>query len=75
MPGFSANWKQSWGKAMREMDTDRFAVAVTDAETAMFRRYQVIADSSAHVQERMQMADALDNLLAAKVKRLHWRPV
>jgi hypothetical protein len=41
----------------------------------MFRRYQEIADSPDHVDERMQMADALDDLHAVKVERLNWRPV
>lgn len=74
MPEPTANWKESWEKAMRELDTAKFALAVTEAETDMFRRYQEIADSPAHVDERLQMADALDNLLAVKIERLDWRP-
>jgi hypothetical protein len=75
MPGLTADWKRSWGRAMRELDTDKFAQIVTEAEAAMFRRYQEIADSPDHVDERMQMADALDDLHAVKVERLNWRPV
>jgi hypothetical protein len=47
---------------MREPDTTKFALLVIEAETAMFRRYQEIAVSSDHIDERMQMADALDGL-------------
>lgn len=32
----TANWKRPWGRAMRETDTAKFALAVTEAETAMF---------------------------------------
>ena len=71
----TANWRQSWGKAMRELDTAKFALAVTEAETDIFRRYQEIAGSPDHVEERMQMSAALDDLLAAKVDRLNWHPV
>jgi hypothetical protein len=74
MPGL-ADWKRSWGKAMRELDTHKFALMVTDAEAAMFRRYQEIADSPEHCDERVQMADALDDLRTVKVERLNWRPI
>lgn len=74
MPELTTNWKQSWGRAMGEMDTAKFALAVTEAETHMFRRYQEIAGSPDHIEERMQMSAALDDLLAAKVERLKWRP-
>jgi hypothetical protein len=73
-PEVTANWKGSWGRAMRELDTAKFALAVTAAETHMFRRYQDIAGSPDHVEERMQMSAALDDLLAAKFDRLNWRP-
>ena len=45
MPEVTTNWRQSWGKAMRKLDTTKFALAVTEAETDMFRRYQEIAGS------------------------------
>ena len=75
MPGLTADWKRSWEKAMRELDAHKFALLVSEAEADMFRRYQAIADSPAHIDERMQMADAPDDLLAVKVERLNWRPV
>jgi hypothetical protein len=59
---------------MRELDVAKFAVAVTEAETVMFHRYEEIADLSDCADERVRMADALDDLLAAKVKRLKWHP-
>jgi hypothetical protein len=40
----------------------------------MFLRYQEIVGSPDHVEERMQMSAVLDDLLAAKVDRLNWRP-
>ena len=74
MPELTANWKLSWGTAMRELDTVKFALLVSAAEAHMFRRYQVIADSPAHIDERMQTANALVELRAVKVERLNWRP-
>jgi hypothetical protein len=74
MPGLISDWRRSWAKAMRELDTPKLALLVSEAEADMFRRYQVFADSPAHVEERMQMADALDDLRAVKVERLNWRP-
>jgi hypothetical protein len=74
MPRLTADWKQSWAKAMWELDTQKFALMVTEAETAMFRRYQEIADLPHHVEERMQMADTLDDLHAVKFERLNRRP-
>jgi hypothetical protein len=74
MPALISDWKRSWGKAMRELDTSKFALLVSEAEADMFRRYQVIADSPAHIEERMQMAGALDDLRAVKIERLNWRP-
>jgi hypothetical protein len=75
MPGLVADWKHSWGKAMRELDTHKFALMVTEAEAAMFCRYREIADSPDHVDEKMQMASALVDLRAVKVERLNWHPV
>jgi hypothetical protein len=74
MPGLTADWKRSWGRALRELDTAKFALLVSEAEADMFHRYQVIADSPDHSDERVQMADALDHLHAVKVERLKWRP-
>jgi hypothetical protein len=74
MPALTSDWKHSWAKAMRELDPAKFVLAVTEAETHMFLRYQEIVGSPDHVEERMQMSAALDDLLAAKVDRLNWRP-
>jgi len=74
MPELASDWKLSWGRAMCERNAAQFALLVTKAETAMFRRYQEIADSPAYSEERIQMASALDDLAAVKAKRLNWRP-
>lgn len=76
MPGLTSdwNWKLFWGKAMREPNAAKLAPLVTQAENAMFRRYQEIADSPDGRDERMQMALALNDLRAVKIERLNWRP-
>jgi Tfp pilus assembly protein PilW len=74
MPDLEPVWKEPYKKAMRELDKIKLSVAVMNAETSMFRRYQQIADSSGHCDERLQMAAALEDLMARKVRMLGWTP-
>jgi hypothetical protein len=45
------------------------------AEAAIFRRYQEIAPSDNHHEERRSMKEATDDLLEMKVNQLGWPPV
>jgi hypothetical protein len=45
------------------------------AEAALFRRYQELARSSNHHDERLSMNTATEQLLFIKVNQLGWPPV
>ena len=66
MPKASADWKSAYRNAMCELNPANVPLLVATAETTMFLRYQQIADSSVHREERVQMANALNDLHALK---------
>ena len=62
-------------KTRQETDKQKLGELVLAAEAAIFRRYQEIASSANHHEERRSMKEATDYLLALKVNELGWPPV
>jgi hypothetical protein len=69
------SWKEAYEKALRETDKQKLGELVLSAEAAIFRRYQELAPSSNHHEERRSMNAASEQLLSLKVNRLGWPPV
>lgn len=70
MPDISSDWKPSYVMAMRELNRTRLKFLLTDAERAMFTRYEELADSPDHHHERVQMSNALEDLQAVRLNLL-----
>ena len=68
-------WKEVYEKTRQETDKQKLGELVLAAEAAIFRRYQEIAPSANHHDERRSMKEATDYLLALKVNELGWPPV
>ena len=68
-------WKEVYEKNRHETDQHKLRELVLAAEAAIFRRYQEIAPSSNHHEERRSMKAATDHLLALKVNQLGWPAV
>jgi hypothetical protein len=68
-------WKEAYEMALREKDKQKLGELVLSAEAALFRRYQEIAPSSNHHDERISMKTAGEHLLSIKVNQLGWPPV
>jgi hypothetical protein len=60
------DWQQAYQAALLELDPQKFAQRITDAETAIFKRQQAIAQSPNHVAERHAIDDALASLRVLK---------
>lgn len=71
----TTSWKEVFEQARHETDQKKLAELVLAAEAAIFRRYQEIAPSSNHHEERQSMKMAADYLLAVKVNQLGWPSV
>jgi hypothetical protein len=71
----NTSWKEVFEQARHETDQQKLGDLVLAAEAAIFRRYQEIAPSSNHHQERQSMKEAADYLLAVKVHQLGWPSV
>jgi hypothetical protein len=72
MPQISSDWKPSYVMAMGELNPARLKLFLDDAEAAMFVRYEEIADSPHHEEEKIQMANALEDLRVVKIHLLGW---
>jgi len=71
----TTTWKEAYEKALRETDKQRLGELVLSAEAAIFRRYEELAPSSNHHEERRSMTAASEQLLSLKVNQLGWPPV
>jgi hypothetical protein len=71
----TTSWKEVYEKARQETDQQKLGELVLAAEAAIFRRYQEIAPSDNHHEERRSLKEATDYLLAVKVNELGWPPV
>ena len=71
----ATSWKEVYEKTRQETDKQKLGELVLAAEAAIFRRYQEIAPSPNHHDERHSMKEATDYLLALKVNELGWPPV
>jgi hypothetical protein len=67
MPNISSDWKSSYVMALRELDRVRLKLLVADAERAVFTRYKEIGDFPEHHDERVQMANALEDLQDVRI--------
>jgi hypothetical protein len=68
-------WKEAYEKTLREKDKQKLGDLILSAEAAIFRRYQELAPSSDHHEERRSLKEAAENLLSLKVNQLGWPPV
>jgi len=71
----TTSWKEVYERTRQETDQQKLGELVLAAEAAIFRRYQEIAPSANHHEERRSMKEATDHLLALKVDQLGWPPV
>jgi hypothetical protein len=71
----TTSWKEVYERARQESNKQKLGELVLAAEAAIFRRYQEIASSANHQDERRSMKEATDYLLALKVNQLGWPPV
>ena len=71
----TTSWKEVYEKTRQETDKQKLGELVLAAEAAIFRRYQEIAPSPNHHDERRSMKEATDDLLEMKVNQLGWPPV
>ena len=71
----ATSWKEAYEKTRHESDQQKLGELVLAAEAAIFRRYQEIAPSDNHHEERRSMKEATDDLLEMKVNQLGWPPV
>jgi hypothetical protein len=71
----ATSWKEVYEKTRHESDQQKLGELVLAAEAAIFRRYQEIAPSDNHHEDRRSMKEATDDLLEMKVNQLGWPPV
>ena len=71
----ATSWKEVYEKTRHESDQQKLGELVLAAEAAIFRRYQEIAPSDNHHEERRSMKEATDDLLEMKVNQLGCPPV
>ena len=60
------DWQGEYQAALLELYREKLAYRVTSAETAIFRRLQVIAQNTGHDAERQAIEDALATLRVLK---------
>jgi hypothetical protein len=68
----SSSWKTAYEKALWESDTKNLLTEIHATEEALFFRWQELGDNGAHAEERVEMRDAAEDLLAIKIHRLGW---
>jgi hypothetical protein len=66
------SWKQLLVEALAETDKEKLTNLVYDTEGAMFLRWQELAGSSDHHEERSAMHGACADLLSIQVNHLGW---
>ncbi|HEY6467871.1 MAG TPA: hypothetical protein VIY69_17850 [Candidatus Acidoferrales bacterium] len=65
-------WKQYYESALEGLDLAKTQENVLLAEDALFLRWQELAGSPDHHNERNEMKRASDKLLQVKTRRLGW---
>jgi hypothetical protein len=68
----SPSWKNAYEKTLWESDTKKLLNEIHATEEALFFRWQELGDKVAHAEERAEMRDAAEDLLAIKIHRLGW---
>ncbi len=77
-PGFqpqqTSSWRQLYRRAQSAKEIEEITQAVSDAEDAIFERWQQLGNSSGnlHVEESRELQEASDGLLAIKTQKLGW---
>lgn len=67
-----SSWQEPYQRALAETDKDRLIELIHAAEAAMFRRWQELAGSSDHHEEKSEMEVASAALLSIKTRKLGW---
>ncbi|MGA7622065.1 MAG: hypothetical protein WB630_01640 [Candidatus Acidiferrales bacterium] len=68
----ASSWKEFYSRALIETDADKLIELIHATEGAMFRRWQELADSSDHHEEKSEMEVATAALLSIKSQKLGW---
>lgn len=63
-------WQEPYQAALLELDPERLKGKIAIAETAIFQRYQELADDSDHSDERTSLEDARNALRVLQTDRL-----
>jgi len=66
------SWKEPFLAALKESDKVKLTKLVYEAEGAMFLRFQEMAESADHHEERSEMQSACAALLSIQVNKLGW---
>jgi len=66
------SWRESYEKAIQESDKTKLAGYVHETEAGIFKRFQELASSSDHHEERAEIEGASAGLLAIKIHKLGW---
>ena len=72
MPDSYSSWKVRFESTLTETDETKLTELVHATEAAMFCRWQELAGSSDHHEERSEMDVASATLLSIKTHKLGW---
>ena len=64
------DWQQEYQVALLELDPQKLSERIANAETAIFKKLQDIAQSPNHEAERQAIEDALASLRTLKTENL-----
>ncbi|MGA7623182.1 MAG: hypothetical protein WB630_21440 [Candidatus Acidiferrales bacterium] len=67
-----SSWQEPYQHTLAEADKDRLIELVHATEAALFRRWQELAGSTDHHEERSEMDLACAALLSIKTHKLGW---
>jgi|SRR5450631_4374250 hypothetical protein len=63
-------WKLAYEQIRKDLDNQKLKELILAAEEAIFLRYQELANSSDHHEERREMREATHDLLNLKITKL-----
>ena len=69
---YSSAWQEPFQSVLSETDATKLIALIHATEAAMFRRWQELAGSSDHHEERSEMEVASAALLSIKTQKLGW---
>jgi hypothetical protein len=72
-----SEWQRAYWEALLEVNPEKLAVRIFDAETAILKRMRVLQTSSDGLKEREAIEDALSGLRVLQRERLDnppWAP-